>query len=980
MDIAGKINGLNGSVVDREALIKILEEAKTHEQYEAAKRIANILDTYPDETSFEIELEQPFFEELPAYILQALPEDQTDENFTGLNKAVSPDEIYQYITDLMIQTIKEVGHLPWQMEWDKTAMYQGYQALNFDSKNGYRGVNFWLTNFEQKIVNGKLTLVHRDLSNPYFLTFNQIEKHGGKLKKGSRATRVVYFTKLFHFSQANDDGSTLEFGSYNQKKFRAWLLKHRSEINVLRENVISLDRLASEYIPILKYYNVYSGHDVEGIDWGEIPKNENVAKPEKERITICEKMVEAMPKRPKIIYAGNQPAYSPGIDTVKMTPIKQFKSEQAYYSTLFHELVHATGHPKRLHRFEPLEKPTAKEYAFEELIAEMGAVYMCSEAGILFKTLHNSAKYLKGWNSRLVKTMENDNRFFFRASSRAQAAADFMLDRNNNGIAAYVNFLAKAKNKPVEKKVKEKVKPGEQLELGLALPVEILHDTKKAEKFFINWSQKNLLDKKVFMPQINKQVQFDLKGINKNIRGGMSIPMASLITQAEQLLKRASLESKKSGGSKARRIYNFRSNGYILTVDTPVKFTLIEKKNGNIHYAHDISEIKEQKEVEKKPDLTFAVVPVKKSGKIYYAPFVNNLRVGSTNWLTYDKAKNELSRFTRLFTEKEILQQIKEHGNKKGALNMPVEKAKPSSQVDLTHTQQPTVVKKTSKRESRKNGLNQPANIAESNINTIDNDDNRIDTPVEPPRSRNTVAANINRGSNAPLEFYKMPDPEIANFLDNIEIKPKESVVITLTGEKGSGKTHAIFKWINAFAQNYYVGHASLEEHPESYLYRQKAEKYFNERAMTTVEAPDVTSVQQLDDLIRNNDVIFIDSFAKLQELQSNFQVDKDLRKKYDGKLFVVIFQQTSSGKMRGGSKSEFDGDVILYTEKFSDYRENYIYTEKNRYTSKPIDGLTYNIYERKTSFTEDQKNDIKSKTKKLVAEKLSSRLVSELM
>ena len=82
--------------------------------------------------------------------------------------------------------------------------------------------------------------------------------------------------------------------------------------------------------------------------------------------------------------------------------------------------------------------------------------------------------------------------------------------------------------------------------------------------------------------------------------------------------------------------------------------------------------------------------------------------------------------------------------------------------------------------------------------------------------------------------------------------------------------------------------------------------------------------------------------------MHKGFEVDKDLRKKYDGKLFLVIFQQTTDGKMRGGSKSQFDADIVLFTEKKTDYRENYVYADKNRYQDKPLDGLKFNIFNKR--------------------------------
>ncbi|CEN49333.1 Antirestriction protein (fragment) [Capnocytophaga canimorsus] len=165
---------------------------------------------------------------------------------------------------------------------------------------------------------------------------------------------------------------------------------------------------------------------------------------------------------------------------------------------------------------------------------------------------------------------------------------------------------------------------------------------------------------------------------------------------------------------------------------------------------------------------------------------------------------------------------------------------------------------------------------------------------------------------------------------------------------RGSGKTRFAFQFMNDLAQRYKVGHISIEEHPKSRLYKEKAYQYLNPTALNNIEAHDVRSLSEIDKIIRENEVIVIDSFQKIKEIDSKFEVDKDLRKKYSGKLFLVIFQQTTDGKMRGGSKSQFDGDIILFTEKFPNYQENYVYPDKNRYNHIPADHLRYNIFQQR--------------------------------
>ena len=242
--------------------------------------------------------------------------------------------------------------------------------------------------------------------------------------------------------------------------------------------------------------------------------------------------------------------------------------------------------------------------------------------------------------------------------------------------------------------------------------------------------------------------------------------------------------------------------------------------------------------------------------------------------------------------------------------------------------------------------------------------------------SANTTAKNVPNSLNLPdtpnlaakmvvlqarnWESFKIANPQMQRFLGDVELKESESTVITIGGGAGSGKTRFAFQFINALAQNYKVGHASLEEHPDSKLYYDKVKQYLDPTALANVEAPEIKNLQQLDELIQRNEVIVIDSFAKLRELDSRFMLDRDLRKKYNSKLFLLIYQLTGEGKMRGGSESEFDGDIILLTHVSPDYRENYIYPKKNRYNALPATQLRYSTYYQQMLPTEDTFSGIK--------------------
>ena len=216
--------------------------------------------------------------------------------------------------------------------------------------------------------------------------------------------------------------------------------------------------------------------------------------------------------------------------------------------------------------------------------------------------------------------------------------------------------------------------------------------------------------------------------------------------------------------------------------------------------------------------------------------------------------------------------------------------------------------------------------------------------PSITPRN-NSIANKMATLQNRTFETFIIAEPQMQAFLGDVERKNTGSTAITITGGAGSGKTRFAFQFINALAQNYKVGHASLEEQPDSKLYFDKVQQYLDQTAQANVEAPEIENMQDLQALIERNDVIVIDSFTKIREWDRNFLLDRDLRKKYNGKLFLMIFQQTVAGNMRGGTTSEFDGDIILYTQVFPDYRENYIYPSKNRYNSTPSEQLRYSVY-----------------------------------
>lgn len=439
MSIVNTYNNLKGQYT-RGQLKKVLNQAKQEGVWPIVSKLSQLLRSNPKETYFHIQRVKPLpFAE--RNLLNGL--EQLEPIDDGLGKAVEPNEIYQLITDTILKLIDSGKELPWRKPWDSIEDY-GLAAANFVSKKPYRGINALLLNFIWPETNGK------EWDIPYFLTFKQVEKLGGKIKKDSEGYKVVYFTMLYKYEQDNEDGK-LEFGTYNVEKFIEWLTKNAKKITPLKNGLDALNSVVwNSEIPILKYYNVFNADDITGIDF-KIKKQK--PKSEFEKIEAAEGILNNMPNPPKMIHKGIKAFYATQKDILVMPPQESFESEASYYSVKFHEAIHSTGHKSRLKRNLNNVFGTP-EYAFEELIAELGAAFLSGESGILYHTIDNSSSYLQGWRKRLKTTMENDNRFFFRAASASQAAADYILDRDKNGIPAYISKTAK---KTI--KIRTEVKP-----------------------------------------------------------------------------------------------------------------------------------------------------------------------------------------------------------------------------------------------------------------------------------------------------------------------------------------------------------------------------------------------------------------------------------------------------------------------------------------------------------------------------------------
>ncbi len=232
---------------------------------------------------------------------------------------------------------------------------------NLVTRRAYRGINV-------------IVLGMAGYDSPYWVTYHQAQALGGYVRRGEQSHPVVFWKWI-----ANDE---------------------------------------DEY-PLLRSYRVFNTHQCEGLT---LPPQAHSFAPSAD----AERVIKNMPRPPRITHHGpnNPPSayYHLATDTVVLPQPGRFTGTGAYYATLFHELVHSTGHPSRLHRVALDTARTLGEYSLEELIAEMGSAFLCQHAQ-LDTSLDAPASYIAGW----LAALHNDQRMVVVAGAKAQRAADYIL-------------------------------------------------------------------------------------------------------------------------------------------------------------------------------------------------------------------------------------------------------------------------------------------------------------------------------------------------------------------------------------------------------------------------------------------------------------------------------------------------------------------------------------------------------------------------
>lgn len=280
-------------------------------------------------------------------------------------------DIYKEITDQIIKDLEQ-GTTPWEKPWYGSKFFL---ALNHTSGNYYTGINTLILAMAKK---------HGNYSSNQWMTFKQGKDKGFSVKKGEKSTQIVFYKPL-KIEKEKKDGTTTE-----------------------------------DYIPMLRTFNVFNLDQFEGTE--EIIKQEQ-EKPNKtqqfERIEKAEKLLKA--STATIIHDQKDRAYyNSMVDQIHLCKKDNFRTNLQYYQTALHELIHWTG-PR-------LERPMGNgfgttAYAKEELIAEMGAAFLCGHLGLEYSTQH--ADYIQSW----LKVLKDDKKAIFKAATMAQKASDYLLEK-----------------------------------------------------------------------------------------------------------------------------------------------------------------------------------------------------------------------------------------------------------------------------------------------------------------------------------------------------------------------------------------------------------------------------------------------------------------------------------------------------------------------------------------------------------------------
>lgn len=282
-------------------------------------------------------------------------------------------DVYEKVTNTIIADLEQ-GELTWLKPWSSGNM-EG-RIVRPLRHNGlpYSGINVLML---------WSAAVERGYASPFWMTFKQAQEFGAHVRKGESGHLVVYANTITKTEEGED-------GQDEERK-----------------------------IPFMKGYTVFNVEQIEGLPEHYAAKPEAVIDAA-QRIDHAESFFAATGA--DIRHGGNSAHYSGGTDHVQMPAFEAFRSPESYYATLAHELTHWKKHPKRLDRDFGRKRCGDEGYAKEELVAELGAAFLCADLALTPAPGMDHAAYIQSW----LKVLKEDKRAIFSAAAHAQRAADFM--------------------------------------------------------------------------------------------------------------------------------------------------------------------------------------------------------------------------------------------------------------------------------------------------------------------------------------------------------------------------------------------------------------------------------------------------------------------------------------------------------------------------------------------------------------------------
>ncbi|MDZ4375680.1 MAG: zincin-like metallopeptidase domain-containing protein [Phenylobacterium sp.] len=282
-------------------------------------------------------------------------------------------DLYTRVTNAIVADL-EAGVRPWTKPWSAEHLAGRISRPLRSTGEAYSGINVILLWAEA---------VARGYAAPIWITFRQALALGGHVRKGEHGSTVVY-ANTFSRTETGDDGQDVE-----------------------------------RQVPFLKAYTVFNVEQVEGL-----PAHYHaVAEPKLgpvQRIAHAESFFAGLGA--EIRHGGDQAYYALHPDYVQMPPFECFADPEAYYATLAHESTHWTRHPARLDRDFGRKRWGDEGYAREELVAELGAAFLCADLGIELTPRPDHASYIASW----LAVLKDDRRFIFTAAAHAQRAVDLL--------------------------------------------------------------------------------------------------------------------------------------------------------------------------------------------------------------------------------------------------------------------------------------------------------------------------------------------------------------------------------------------------------------------------------------------------------------------------------------------------------------------------------------------------------------------------